>query len=113
MAIVAESLRRNPNARARGIGALVAQALISLGMTFLVFMQTFRIAGCGDTCNYSLADGAWMVQLWIGPIVLLVSIGAVVLLSRRAQESWWVVGAGAALVVSAGIVNIILLIVAT
>ncbi|MEV7611114.1 hypothetical protein AB0N61_16620 [Microbacterium sp. NPDC089320] len=110
---MAENLRRNPNAQARGIGALVVQALLSLSMTFLVFMQTFRVAGCGDACDYGLVNGAWIVQLWVGPLVLLASIAAVVVLSRKAHESWWAVGIGAALVISVGLVNIIALNIAT
>jgi len=40
----------NPNGRAKAVGLLVVQAIVSVGAYWWLVTQRLRIAGCGNRC---------------------------------------------------------------
>jgi hypothetical protein len=96
---------KDRTSRAKAVGILIVQVLISVAVVGWVYMQTFRIAGCGDSCNYGLVSGAWHAQLWVSVGAAAVSLASIIVLYKRGKESWWVPAAGIALVVITGVMS--------
>lgn len=94
---------KDRTSRAKAIGLLIVQVLVSAALIGWVFMQTFRVAGCGDSCNYGLVAAAWQAQLWVSIGSAVVSLVVIGVLYQRGKESWWVSAAGIALVVVTGV----------
>jgi len=93
--------------------ALIAQAVIAAVAGYFVFMQTFRVAGCSPACGYDAVATATQIQLWVTVGVILASIGAVAVLSRRGKESWWAPAAGIVLILATAATSTIAIIAAT
>ena len=70
-------------------------------------MQTFAVAGCGDSCRYDVVYGATQIQLWVSVGAFIVATLTVVALSLRGKESWWAPAAGVIIVVVTGIFSTI------
>lgn len=113
MSAVVDASYRNPNARARGVAVLLVQAVVSAGVGYWVFMQTFRVAGCGSSCNFAVAEGAWHAQIWVSIVTFIASIVTIVWSWYRGRESWWIVAIGVALILVSGVVATIAIVVAT
>ncbi len=113
MSAVAEISYRNPNARARGVAVLLLQAVVSAGVGYWVFMQTFRIAGCGSACNFALAEAAWHTQIWVSVAAFIASLVAILWSWHKGRESWWMVAIGIALILATGVVSTIAIVAAT
>ena len=104
---------RNPNARARGVVVLLLQAVVSAGVGYWVFMQTFRIAGCGSSCNFAVAEGAWHAQILVSVATFIASIVAILWSWYRGRESWWMVAIGVVPIFVTGLVATIAIVAAT
>lgn len=89
--------------RAKAIGILIVQVLICFAVGAWVFMQTFSVAGCGDSCDYGLVSVAWHAQLWVSVGVPVVSLISIILLYERGKDSWWVPTVGIGVVLITGI----------
>lgn len=103
----------NPSALARGVSVLIVQALVSAVIGYLVFLQTFRVAGCDESCRYDVLDAAIQAQLWVAGSVFVASMLAVIGLSMRGRESWWVPAIGVVIVVLCGAGTALAIITAT
>jgi hypothetical protein len=94
---------KDRTSRAKAIGILIVQVLISVAVGAWVFMQTFSVAGCGDSCSYGLVSGAWQALLWVSVGVPVVSLVSIILLYERGRDSWWVPTVGIVVVLITGI----------
>lgn len=92
----------NPTGRAKGIGLLIAQALVAVIMYYGIVMQSMSVAGCGDSCDYALLATSYNLFLWVAVASFLASLVGVVVLSSRGKESWWAPMVGLSLTALAG-----------
>ena len=101
----------DPTARAKGIGLLMVQAMVSSVVVAIVFPQIFKGVGCGLPCT-TVIWTAFLALLWVVAGIFAISVAAVIVLSLRGHESWRVPAVGIALVVASGIITTIAIIAA-
>lgn len=107
------TMHKNPTERAKGVGLLILQAVISIGVHYWIQLWSFNMAGCDDSCNYALAEGTVTATFWIGIGAFLVSVVVVIVLSQRGKASWWAPAIGTAIVLVMGAITTIAISVAT
>jgi len=103
----------SPKELPKSVILLLVQLAVSAVTVTLVMMETFRVAGCDEDCDYGLVALAFQgtIATTIGAFV--VSAVIVMSLGMRRRPSWWAPVAAIVLVLATGVVAALLIRVAT
>jgi hypothetical protein len=94
-----ERLRQGPNDLAKAIGLFVVQIGIAW-VAWLIYVTTaMGVAGCGDRCDYDLANATLPLQIWGSLGLLAATLIAALPLGLRGRPTWWAPAIGIVLTV--------------
>lgn len=88
----------SPNETPKAVLLLIAQLAASAAAVIVVLMQTLRVAGCDDACNYVAVTIAYQGTLAVAVVAFLASLVVVAVRGSRRRPSWWAPVAGIAVV---------------
>lgn len=97
----------SPNETPKAVLLLVAQLAVSVAAVIVVLLQTFRVAGCDDACNYTVVTAAYQGTLAVAIVAFLASIVVIAVRGSRRRPSWWAPVAGIAVVALAAGVAVV------